>query len=85
MSYIPGSGEGAYEKGKKMKIASNLMVAHNIHLTFIDSPLGRGKQIFDDSQSEERYREWLKDLQKFTKSLRRCCFMQREKNRYPAK
>jgi len=32
MSYIPGSGEGAYEKGKKMKIASNLMVAHNIHL-----------------------------------------------------
>ncbi|RLG38938.1 hypothetical protein DRN79_00795 [Methanosarcinales archaeon] len=52
MLYIPGSGERAYVKGRKMKIASNLMVTHNIHLTFIDPPFGRGKQIFDDNQSK---------------------------------
>lgn len=59
---------------------------NDIHLTFVDPPFNQGKEYrcFNDTQPEEKYWNWLKDIlrqiHKITAEGGAVYFMQREKN-----
>lgn len=61
-------------------------IEDDIHLTFVDPPFNQGKEYryFNDTQPEERYWSWLKDIlsqvHKITVEGGAIYFMQREKN-----
>lgn len=62
------------------------LITKSVNLTFLDPPFNQGKEYkyFDDSQSEERYWNWLKEasikIYKITVDGGAIYFMQREKN-----